>query len=77
MLLNRVPIDKTTLTCDVVKQVNAKIVRGEHPEDGIFEAMVIAHTLICDSCGANFLELSQKVREEKTKSANIPKDDAL
>ena len=72
MFKNRVPIDKTTLTCDVVKQVNARIARGIHPEDGIFEAMVIAHTAICNSCRDNFHDEVQKVKEEKTKSANIP-----
>lgn len=77
MLLNRVPIDKLALTCDVVRQLNAKIARGEHPEDGILEARVIAHTALCDSCRENFHNEVLKVREEKTMSANIPKDDSL
>lgn len=74
MLLNRLPIDKTALTCDVVRQLNAKIAKGEHPEAGVLEARVIAHTAICDSCRENFHDEVQKVRDEKTKSANNPKE---
>jgi predicted anti-sigma-YlaC factor YlaD len=73
-MLNRVSIDKTTLTCEVVRQVNARIARNDHPEDGVYEAMVIAHTALCDSCRNDFHEEVLKVREEKSKSANIPKE---
>lgn len=73
-MLNRVPIDKTTLTCEVVRQVNARIARNEHPEDGIFEAMVIAHTALCDSCREAFHAEVQKVEQEKAKNADVPKE---
>ncbi len=74
-MLNRVPIDKTALTCDVVRQVNAKIARGEHPEDGVFEAMVIAHTMLCESCRDHFHNEVQKVKEEKIKQQCRPSGD--
>ena len=64
MLLNRLPIDKTALTCDVVRQLNAKIAKGEHPEDGVLEARGIAHTAICDSCRENFHAEVIKVRKK-------------
>jgi len=73
-MLNRVSIDKTTLTCEVVRQVNARIARNDHPEDGVYEAMVIAHTALCDSCRDAFHEEVLKVSEEKSKSARVPKE---
>ncbi len=65
MFEGAVPIDKLSLPCDSVKKINADIARGKHPEDGLLEARVIAHTAMCDSCRVHFREEFLKAKKEK------------
>jgi hypothetical protein len=70
MFKGAVPIDKLSLTCTEVQEINKKISRGDLPEDKLLRARVMAHTIVCESCRTNFKEETSKAKREKEESKN-------